>query len=204
MSPWKFVLSFFMRKFHAETALYLLLYGAMVVVTVFLLLRPVNDPDFFWHLKTGDWIWQHRELPAQDPFNYTSRPGNEDGQRFILTSYWVSQVLYHVICDAWGLPGIVALKFLIALLFVVALIKLRRGDPLVHAALVLVSLPLFYRLFPFDRPQVFSFVFFAVLLYLLEKVRSRTTVPATRRPVSPSRCSCFSGQTCTAGTSLAR
>jgi hypothetical protein len=166
-----------MRKFRPETALYLLLFGAMAVVGVFLLINPVSDPDFYWHLKTGSWIWQHRELPTQDPFNYMSRPGDVAGQRFTLTAYWISQVLYHVINDQWGMPGIVALKFLLALLFVVALIKLRRGDPLVHGALVLVSLLLFFRLFLFDRPQAFSFAFFAVLLIFLEKERSATTAP---------------------------
>jgi len=174
-----------MKKPRPETAIYLLLCGAMVVVTVCLLLRPYCDPDFFWHLKTGEWIWQNRELPAQDPFNYMSRFVSEGGQRFTLTSYWISQVLYHLICDRWGLPGIVVLKFLLALLLVAALIKLRRGDPLVHAALVLVSLLLFYRLYLFDRPQIFSFVLYATLLLLLEKERYSAAAPASRAAYLP-------------------
>lgn len=167
-----------MSRPRPETALYLLLCGAMAVVAVFLLLRPVNDPDFFWHLKSGEWIWQHRELPAQDPFNYMSQAGGGSSQQFTLTAYWMSQVLYHLVFDQAGMPGIVALKFLLALLFVVALIKLRRGDPLIHAALVLVSLPLFLRVYTLDRPQSFSFLCFAVLLILLEKERSAATVSA--------------------------
>jgi len=165
-----------MTEHRLETALRLLLYGAMIVVTAFFLLRPLNDPDFFWHLKSGEWIWQHRELPAQDPFNYTSTATEPAKQRFVLTAYWLSQVSYHMIHGLLGFPGIVALKFCIAALLVLALLKLRRGDPVVHASLVLAVLPLLFGLYPFDRPQAFSFLFFAVLLVLLEKERTSAAI----------------------------
>ncbi len=163
--------SLIMRKLTTVGALRLLLYGAMAVVSAIFLLRPVNDPDFFWHLKTGEWIWQHGELPVRDPFNFMNQSVPEGAQRFTLTAYWLSQLVYHVIHGLLGMPGIVALKFLTAFLIVVALVRLRRGDPVVHAALILATLPLFYRLFPFDRPQAFSFLLFATLLGLLEKAR---------------------------------
>lgn len=161
-----------MMKPGRETVLRLLLYGAMAVVSAFWLLQPINDPDFFWHLKTGEWIREHQELPEQDPFNYTSLSVPPEKQRFVLTSYWLSQLVYHAIHSFLGIPGILALKFLIALLFAQALLKLRRGDPVVHAALVLCFLPLFYGLYPLERPQVFSFLGFATLLALLENERT--------------------------------
>jgi hypothetical protein len=42
-----------------------------LLVLVFLLLiftiaaRRIVDPDFWWHLKTGQWMLQHRALPAE-------------------------------------------------------------------------------------------------------------------------------------------
>jgi hypothetical protein len=175
----------FVHNLLPEIVLQRLLYGAMFVVTVSLLLRPVNDPDFFWHLKTGDWIWQHRELPAQDPFNHTSGDGTTAGQRFTLTASWLSQVLFHVSYDLGGMPGIVALKLLLGLLLAAVLIKLRRGDPLVFAALVPIALLLICRVYPFDRPHVFSFIFFAALLFLLEKERASATAPAAWASLLP-------------------
>jgi len=161
-----------------EKALRFLLYGGMIVVSLLYQLRPFNDPDFFWHLKTGEWIWQHRELPAGDPFNFVSPAVEPVGRRFTLTAYWLSQVSYHLIHDRLGMPGIVVLKLVVALLFVLALLKLRRGDPVVHAALVLVVLPLLFCLYPLDRPQAFSFLFFAVLLARLEKERTAAAAPS--------------------------
>ena len=48
-----------------KNALYcvnILLGVAIVAVSTLFLLRAVSDPDFFWHLKTGEWIWQNKEL----------------------------------------------------------------------------------------------------------------------------------------------
>jgi hypothetical protein len=160
-----------------RSALRLLLYGAMAVVTVVFLLNPLNDPDFFWHLKSGEWIWQHGEIPERDPFNYTSEIAQAAVQRFTLAASWLSEVLYYLIEDRAGMPGILALRFLLALLLVTVLTRLRRGDPTVHAALILAMLPLIYRTYPFDRPQAFSFVLFAALLVLLERARSAPTQP---------------------------
>ncbi|MGA8201686.1 MAG: hypothetical protein WB814_16585, partial [Candidatus Sulfotelmatobacter sp.] len=33
--------------------------------------RNVIDPDVWWHLKTGEYIAQHKSVPHTDPFSYT-------------------------------------------------------------------------------------------------------------------------------------
>ena len=69
----------------------------LILMTCFLyLLRPISDADFFWHLKTGEWIWSHRELPGDDPFSYTSAATENMRKHFILTSYWLSQLTYYL------------------------------------------------------------------------------------------------------------
>ena len=32
----------------------------------------IADTDFWWHLKTGQYIVEHHSLPVPDPFAYTS------------------------------------------------------------------------------------------------------------------------------------
>lgn len=173
-----------MRRITQDEALRGLLYLAMGVVTLGFLLRPVNDPDFFWHLKTGEWIWQHRQLPATDPFNYMTAATLQPAERFTLTAYWLCQLGYHAVHAAFGFPGILALRLALAAAIVAALLRLRRGDPAVHAALVLAALPLLYRMYPFDRPQAFSFLFFALLLGQLDRLR-RGEAPAGWRALLP-------------------
>jgi hypothetical protein len=33
--------------------------------------RNVTDPDVWWHLKTGQYITEHKSVPHTDPFSYT-------------------------------------------------------------------------------------------------------------------------------------
>src|SRR5207249_11491916 len=32
-------------------------------------LLPIDDPDIWWHLRTGQWIIEHHWVPATDPFS---------------------------------------------------------------------------------------------------------------------------------------
>lgn len=45
---------------------------ASALVLIFAVIaRRVGDPDFWWHLRTGQWIVQNHALPAHDLFTYT-------------------------------------------------------------------------------------------------------------------------------------
>src|SRR6266508_6189877 len=40
-----------------------------------LLSTEIADPDFWWHLKTGEYIATRHALPVPDPFAYTTDTG---------------------------------------------------------------------------------------------------------------------------------
>jgi len=147
--------------------------GLLLLVVAALSLRliePIGDPDIFWHMKTGDWIVSHRALPTTDPFTYTTpAPVNAD-QRFVLTSYWISQLVLHALCSVAGLQGIIILRFVMAGLIAAIMIWRREGEVLVYAGL-LATLAGVIDIYALERPQTWSFVFFAVLLGLLGIVR---------------------------------
>jgi len=43
------------------------LYGLLLVLGE----RLLNDPDTYWHIATGRWIWAHAAVPTSDPFSHT-------------------------------------------------------------------------------------------------------------------------------------
>jgi len=49
-------------------------------------IQPVTDPDFWWHLTTGNWILSHHAVPHQDLFTFTVHD-----HRWI-THEWLSEV----------------------------------------------------------------------------------------------------------------
>ncbi|MCL2778026.1 MAG: hypothetical protein FWD73_08475, partial [Polyangiaceae bacterium] len=48
----------------------------------------LKDPDTLWHIKVGQWILDHHELPYTDIYSFTRL-----GQPWISTA-WLSQVLF--------------------------------------------------------------------------------------------------------------
>ena len=147
------------------------LIALIVVVSTLFLLRVVGDPDFFWHLKTGEWIWQNKALPSQDPFSYTSPAAGTSRERFILTSYWLSQIIYHLFHAAAGMYGIVLLRFAVFGALLLVLARRMRGDRPLALGLLLLFTIAFLVQYPLDRPQVFSFLLFGILLLLLDRAR---------------------------------
>lgn len=131
----------------------------------------IGDPDFFWHLKTGDWIWEHRRLPHQVLFSLTA-PAAPDAGPSMIDSYWVVEVAYHLLHAAAGMAGIAALRLVLLLLLVGSLFLRREGkDPLVFLGTTLLVV-LALRFYLFERPQIFSFVCFSFLLLLLDRIRA--------------------------------
>jgi hypothetical protein len=60
----------------------------------------VNDPDVWWHLRTGEWILQHRAIPVVDPFSTMSKAPWE-------AYSWAFELLMYFLYRHFGLLGIV-------------------------------------------------------------------------------------------------
>lgn len=145
--------------------------------------RPIEDGDFFWHVRTGEWIFEHKSLPSHDPFSYTveaANPYRPDSGRvpFILKQYWLGQLALYGIWTLAGSAGIVALRVLLytgILAFVYLWMRRRRAGALpFFCALLMAQLLTEY---PNERPQLFSFLFMPLVLFLLERLRAATATP---------------------------
>jgi hypothetical protein len=52
----------------ADGALILLVAGAAFLLGC----RELFDADVWWHVRAGQWIWSHRNVPTLDPFTFAS------------------------------------------------------------------------------------------------------------------------------------
>jgi len=148
--------------------------AALVLLLVVAAARPlvstIEDADFFWHLQTGGWIWEHKALPQEFLFSLTATRPMNDTQHVIMTQYWVVQVLYHALYTFGGLTAIALLRAaLMALLVCTLILRSPRRDSLVCLGATLLGIILM-RMYPFERPQIFSFIFFSLLLLLLDRL----------------------------------
>lgn len=140
-------------------------------------LRPIADPDFWWHLKTGEEMFRAGGLLSGEPFNFTSDPILSPRERMILHGYWAWQLFYYVVYVLAGFRGVVALNVLIVLAIYLTLARLiARLDLEKSLAVLLVFLSMgaflaYYQ--HFERPQFVSFFLGLLLIALLDRFRDR-------------------------------
>lgn len=160
----------------ALTAATVIFFCAIAVLYTF----PIGEGDYFWHVKTGEWIWQHRSLPSADHFSYTVKginPFDPDSLRipFILKQYWLGQLFMYANWLIAGEAGMVALRAVIytgILGFIYWWLRRTRKDIVPFAAVFIVGNVL--RNYANERPQIFAFLIMPLLLYLLETTRTRS------------------------------
>lgn len=145
----------------------------MLIVTAMLTSWGIWDWDFWWHLKTGEWILKHRAVPSSDPFAFTSVPPPTERETTILRGYWLSQVIVYVFWKIFGFAGVVILRMAVFMsLLVIFLFWFKKKGLDLVAVFILSSLYILNAtLFTGDRPQIWSFFFIPLLFILIEELR---------------------------------
>lgn len=127
----------------------------------------VSDPDVWWHLRTGEWIVQHRAVPRTDPFS--AYAAGKPWQAYS----WLFELLVFKCFERLGLGGLVAYTTAMVLAITTAiyhLIRRLQPDFSASALLTLVAGISLMRLFT-PRPWLFSILFFTLQLDILMHVR---------------------------------
>jgi hypothetical protein len=124
--------------------------------------RNVTDPDVWWHLKTGQYIAEHKSVPHTDPFSYTRA-----GQPWVAHE-WLTEILLYELERATGFGGLIVVfsAVLCAAFFVLYL----RCGPAPYLAGV-VTLCAAWATAPVwgVRPQVLSLLLTSLWLLILER-----------------------------------
>lgn len=137
----------------------LLLLGLFVMAA-----SHVTDPDFWWHLRTGQLIVETRQVPHTDPYSFT-----RSGQPWIAHE-WLSEVMIYGIYRAAGWSGLIiffALVIAAAQLLIYARCSARPyGAALLTLWGTFTSAPAWGA-----RPQMLSLLLGSIFLFLLEHSR---------------------------------
>lgn len=128
---------------------------------------PVLNPDLYWHLSAGKYIAAHFSIPAADFLSWT-----EYGAPW--TDFeWLVQLVYYGVNSLAGMPGLFILKMLLLGATFPAFYLFLRGRGL--GRLAFIALPLWGAALMANsdlRPENFSVLFFALLLFRLEAARA--------------------------------
>lgn len=150
-------------------ALETMLSAALLGSLAYLALRPIDDPDLWWHIAAGRRMLDGLGVPWTDPYSYVAH-----GNPWIAYS-WLAEVVFARLDRAWG-PGVLILlaAALFAGTFGVVLRTCRAAGArhlpafLATAAAALAASPC-----RTVRPHLFSFLCMALFCFLLVRDRQR-------------------------------
>ena len=165
------------------------LHPAILCLSALLLLAwftpDMSDSDAWWHLRTGQYIWQSHKLPVPDPFAYTTGmgkpayPGETDTRYFNLTHEWLAQVIFYLAYALAGFPALILFRaaLLTGFCAAVGLIAFYRTNQFYRgAAAALLAATVAWR-YTSDRPYLLTFLFLAVVVLMLERRRCLWLLP---------------------------
>ncbi|NHA69163.1 hypothetical protein [Phycicoccus flavus] len=129
------------------------------------LLRPINDPDTYWHILSGQNVWRTHEVVVSDPFGrFSENPWVQID--------WLSDLAMAAAYHVAGFSGVAWLYISLGVvLFAVIYASCRTVAVPVVAGIAAVGGWVGTYASQGFRPQTFSFVLLAVTLLVWELVR---------------------------------
>jgi hypothetical protein len=144
-------------------AMLVLVYTALGVIVM----RPIVDPDIFWHIQTGQWIVDHHAVPWLDPFTSYGV-----GRRWIAYN-WLFEIVLYGLHRVMGFFG--SLLYVVVLSVAITIAIQALISRYVHrftrtCALTAIALGAMGPLL-MPRSYLVSILFFLIQLYVLLAVR---------------------------------
>jgi len=129
-------------------------------------MKPIADPDFWWHLRTGQLIEQTKEIPRVDPFSFSA-----NGNPWIAQE-WLSELL---IFQFYKLGSyqllILVFSLIITASFLFAYLRCpKESRPYVAGYTLLLGAITSFPVLGV-RPQMMTILFTSIFLYLLDLYR---------------------------------
>ncbi len=121
------------------------------------------DTDLWGHIKFGEHLWLSKAFARTDIYSYTAY-----GREWI-NHEWLSELLMYFVYENFGSPGLLIGKLLVgfAIIFLLSQISFHRTPhPLVYSLVFILAVFVMSPGF-MTRPQILTFFFTALFLYIL-------------------------------------
>ncbi len=143
------------------------LFAAILFIALFVMAtREITDPDFWWHLRTGQYILETGSIPHGDIFSFTN------AGRTWVTHEWLSEVLIFALYRLAGFPALI-LAFAGIIAATLGLVYARCDGKPYSAALAVLLAALAAAPTWGVRPQMLSLLFTALFLFILTFKREK-------------------------------
>jgi len=124
--------------------------------------RPLSDGDFWWHLKTGEYIIRNFSIPRVDLYSFTVR-----GKPWIAHE-WLSEAIFYLVYSRAGFNTLIFIFTVLTVLAFWIVFRRTSAHPFVKGFAVLLSV---WSILPTIgvRPRTFTLLFAAIYLAVLHR-----------------------------------
>lgn len=137
-------------------------FACLLLIGGLLLVRSISCMDIWWHLKTGETILELRRIPITDIFSF-SVIGRE-----WLNMSWGFEVLLYLLYSFTGTAGVLGYKFVTGMTcYLLSTLPFRKNNYKIWILITFIPFCSLFYLRSFARPELLSYVFFAILTALL-------------------------------------
>lgn len=137
----------------------------------------LGDADIGWHIRTGQWILDHRAVPHFDLYSF-SKPGAP-----WYAWEWGSDVIFGSLHRVAGLKGVVLLAGVLIALFAWTLLRrmVERGVHLLWAMIVSLLGVGAASMHFLARPHLFTLLFLSIAVWTIDTDREQMSAASARR-----------------------
>ena len=148
-----------------------LTYLLLVLTGAFILFSPPVDPDFGWHYKYGEYLFQNGKILRENIFSYT----NTDYKW--ANSYWISELIIYTSYRFLGnVTSSLILGFTLSFIFLL-IIKRHTDDALIVSLIHISSMIVLRAFYTTVRPLCYSTIFLFLLVHVLLQKKHLKLVP---------------------------
>jgi hypothetical protein len=137
-----------------------LIFLVVVLLVLIMAARAPLESDLWWHLRAGEWTWQHAQPLLNDYFSST-----QSGASWVNHS-WLSEVIYYLFYSAMGWGGVSLLVAVLAAVSILFVYLQMEGNAFFKAFLIVLACAVASFVWS-PRPQMFSLLLLAVVAYIL-------------------------------------
>lgn len=145
-----------------------------VGVSISLKLSGMSGNDFWWHLKSGEWIVHNKKIPTTALFTWYGQEQNLNW----FAHEWLTEVLFYGIYSAFGQIGMYEFCLLTGIIIIICVFYINKEYFFNNTFLSFIYMfyfTLVVTLFFYGRPHTINMIFLFILLAMLYQYKKKSS-----------------------------
>ena len=161
-----------MKKNVIQYIKYILIFIPSIILYLIHPFVTIFYDDFLWHIKVGEWIYIHKEIPKEDIFTWIY----ENTHQIFVSHEWLADYLFFITNKLFHPYFLyIIIVFIIFGIIMINIYKEFDRIDILYKLLIIFLLTSSFLTTSVLRPHLFSFIFFIFLIKELDKIKQENS-----------------------------